>query len=83
MDEGRGNLNLKKGEIADVEKAVQERFESYTKSFSRRHPGWSEEQAKSAAASLAVLNRKERRKILGHRSPKRGLPLLMKVPKGK
>lgn len=65
----------------DPQAQVMERFEGWLVTLKKRFPLESEKKLKERAAELACLNRKERRRVFKHSSPK--LPKYLKVPRGK
>jgi hypothetical protein len=65
----------------ELPEELQEKFDMWLAHLKRRFPTESEKKLKERAAELACLNRRERRRVFKHSSPK--LPKFMKIPKGK
>jgi hypothetical protein len=77
---------IKESEFTDVEEVVdptaqaEERYKMWYVHLKQKYPTTSERKLKEMAAEFACLNRKERRRVFKHSSPK--LPRFMKVPRG-
>lgn len=77
---------IKDSEFADTTELTvdptaqaEERFKMWYVHLKQRHPTTSERKLKEMAAEFACLNRRERRRVFKHTSPK--LPRYMTIPK--
>ena len=79
---------IKESEFADATEITvdptaqaEERYKMWYVHLKQKYPTTSERKLKEMASEFACLNRRERRRVFKHSSPK--LPRFMKVPRGK